>query len=71
MKTLSTIFHIGQIVFAVALLGWSSSMAIRCAICGSPIFIVICFIVMAIVAYKMMLIPSIEEYKQSKNQNKH
>lgn len=66
MKLLAKIFYVGQIAAAVLFIIFALFQAVRSIIIHSPGFIVICFAVMAYVAYSLMFVPSVKEYKEYK-----
>lgn len=66
MKTIASIYYIGQIVASVFVLIIPMGYGVRGIINHYPAFIILCYFVMVIAAFKLMLVPSIKEYKKHK-----
>lgn len=70
IKTIIRAFYIGQIAGATMVTIWAASMAIRSiAEKFNPVGL-ICFTLMAIIAYRMLFTTSIKEYKEHYKNNK-
>lgn len=63
---LAKIFYLAQIAGAVLFLVFGLFQTVRSIIIHSHGFIVVCFAVMTFVAYSLMYVPSVKEYKDYK-----
>lgn len=66
MKTIAKIFFIGQIVASVLFCVCFGFYTLRGIFMGEHIFVIVCFAAIVAVCYRMMLLPSIAEYKEHK-----
>lgn len=66
MRTIASIYYIGQIVASVITFIIPLGYAVRGIVNGCPAFIIICCMMIVAVAFRLMLIPSIKEYKKHK-----
>lgn len=64
MKTLVRIFYLSQILASAGIMGVFGFQAIRAMFNHAGLFIVVCLCAIAVVGYKMLLIPSLHEYKE-------
>lgn len=67
MRALAYIYHFAMIAFAVCAILFGVSYALRCVINRSDFIYVACFAAIAVVGYKLMLAPALEEYREFKS----
>lgn len=66
MKILGTLYHIFMMLAPAGVMIVFGFQAIRAMLNQCDLFIVVCLWAIVVVAYKMMLIPSIKDYKEHK-----
>lgn len=69
MKTLKMMYLYGQVIMSVCMIIFGIVYAVRCAIAGCDGIIVLLFGCIAVVGYKLMYQPSIQELRDERAQN--